>query len=194
MNDLAGMVMGMLGSGELEKLSSQLGSDPATTQRAVGAAVPMLLSALGKNAATPQGAEALLGALTRDHDGSVLENVGSALSRGDLSKEGAAILGHVLGGKQEKVAAGISQVSGLRADSTGQLLAMLAPLVMGSLGKTQRQGGLDAASLASMLGGQRQQANAGLGGLAGLLDLDGDGDITDDVMGLGSKLLGGLFR
>jgi len=194
MNDLAGMVMGMLGSGELEKLSSQLGADQATTQRAVGAAVPMLLSALGKNATTPQGAEALLGALMRDHDASVLNNVGSALSRGDLSKEGAAILGHVLGGKLEKVAAGISQVSGLRPDSTGQLLAMLAPLVMGSLGKTQRQGGLDAASLASMLGGQRQQANAGLGGLAGLLDLDGDGDITDDVMGLGSKLLGGLFR
>lgn len=193
-NDLAGMLIGMLGSGELDKLGSQLGADPASTQKAVGAAVPLLLSALGKNAASPQGAQALLGALSRDHDGSVLDNVGAALGSGALSKDGAAILGHVLGNKQGAVAAGIGQASGLTADTSGQLLAMLAPLVMGGLGKTQRQSGLDASGLASMLGGQREQANAGLGGLAGLLDMDGDGDITDDVMNLGSKLLGGLFR
>ena len=153
----------------------------------------MLLSALGKNAASPQGAQALLGALSRDHDGSVLDNLGSLLGSGALGKEGTAILGHVLGNKQGAVAAGIGQASGLTADTSGQLLAMLAPLVMGSLGKTQRQGGLDAEGLASMLGGQRKQANAGLGGLAGLLDMDGDGDMTNDVMKLGSKLLGGLF-
>lgn len=194
MSDLAGMVIGMLGSGELSQLSSQLGTDQASTQKAVGAAVPMLLSALGKNAASPQGAEALLGALSRDHDGSVLENVGAALGSGALGKDGSAILGHVLGNKQDAVAAGIGQASGLTADTSGQLLAMLAPLVMGSLGKTQRQSGLDAEGLAAMLGGQRKQANAGLGGLAGLLDMDGDGDITDDVMKVGSKLLGGLFR
>jgi hypothetical protein len=192
--DLAGTLIGMLSNGELDKLGSQLGTDPASTQRAVSAAVPMLLSALGKNAASPQGAEALLGALRRDHDGSVLENVGAALGNGSLGKDGAAILGHVLGNKQGTVAAGIGQASGLTADTSSQLLAMLAPLVMGSLGKTQRQSGLDASGLATMLGGQREQANAGLGGLAGLLDMDGDGDIADDVMNLGSKLLGGLFR
>ena len=192
-NDLAGMLIGMLGSGELDKLGGQLGVDSASTQKAVGAAVPLLLSALGKNAASPQGAEALLGALSRDHDGSVLDNVGAALGSGALGKDGAAILGHVLGNKQSAVAAGIGQASGLTADTSGQLLAMLAPLVMGSLGKTQRQSGLDAAGLASMLGGQREQANAGLGGLAGLLDMDGDGDATDDILKIGKKLLGGLF-
>ena len=192
-NDLAGMLIGMLGSGELDKLGGQLGVDSASTQKAVGAAVPLLLSALGKNAASPQGAEALLGALSRDHDGSVLDNVGAALGSGALGKDGAAILGHVLGNKQGAVAAGIGQASGLTADTSGQLLAMLAPLVMGSLGKTQRQSGLDAAGLASMLGGQREQANAGLGGLAGLLDMDGDGDATNDILKIGKKLLGGLF-
>ena len=194
MNDIAGMVMGMLGSGELNQLSSQLGTDSASTQKAVGAAVPLLLSALGKNAASPQGAEALLGALSRDHDGSLLDNVGAALGSGGLGQDGAAILGHVLGSKQSAVAAGIGQASGLTADTSSQLLAMLAPLVMGSLGKAQRQDGLNAEGLASMLGGQREQANAGLGGLAGLLDMDGDGDFKDDLMKLGSKLLGGLFK
>ncbi|HRJ45287.1 MAG: DUF937 domain-containing protein [Caldilineaceae bacterium] len=193
MNDIAGMVIGMLGSGEMDQLSSQLGVDSASTQKAVGAAVPMLLSALGKNAASPQGAAALLGALRRDHDGSVLDNVSTALSSGSLGQDGAGILGHVLGSKQKKVAAGIGQASGLTGASSGQLLALLAPLVLGSLGKTQREDGLDATGLASLLSGQRAQANAGLGGLAGLLDMDGDGDITDDVVKLGSKLLGGFF-
>lgn len=191
--DLAGTLIGMLSNGELDKLGSRLGTDPASTQRAVNAAVPMLLSALGKNAASPQGAEELLGALSRDHDGSVLDNVSAALGSGSLRQDGTAILGHVLGNKQGTVAAGIGQAAGLPADTSSQLLAMLAPLVMGSLGKTQRESGLDASGLASMLGGQREQANAGLGGLAGLLDMDGDGDITDDVVNLGSKLLGGLF-
>lgn len=194
MNDLSGMLVGMLNSGEVQKLSSQLGADQASTQKAVSAAVPMLVSALARNASSTEGAEALLGALQRDHDGSVLQNVGTALGSGALGKDGAAILGHVLGGQQETVARGIGQASGLSADTTGQLLAMLAPLVMGGLGKTQRQEGLDAAGLASMLGGQQARANAGLGGLTALLDMDGDGDVTDDVVSLGSKLLGGLFR
>lgn len=194
MNDLSGMLVGMLNSGEVQKLSSQLGTDQASTQKAVSAAVPMLVSALARNASSTEGAEALLGALQRDHDGSVLQNVGTALGSGALGKDGAAILGHVLGGQQETVARGIGQASGLSADTTGQLLAMLAPLVMGGLGKTQRQEGLDAAGLASMLGGQQARANAGLGGLTALLDMDGDGDVTDDVVSLGSKLLGGLFR
>lgn len=194
MNDLSGMLVGMLNSGEVQKLSSQLGTDQASTQKAVSTAVPMLVSALARNASSTEGAEALLGALQRDHDGSVLQNVGTALGSGALGKDGAAILGHVLGGQQETVARGIGQASGLSADTTGQLLAMLAPLVMGGLGKTQRQEGLDAAGLASMLGAQQARANAGLGGLTALLDMDGDGDVTDDVVSLGSKLLGGLFR
>jgi hypothetical protein len=65
---------------------------------------------------------------------------------------------------------------------------------MGSLGKTQRQNGLDAEGLATLLGDQRAKANTGLGGLAILLDMDGDGEIADDVQKLVSKLLGGLFR
>ncbi|MFQ6311749.1 DUF937 domain-containing protein, partial [Lysobacter capsici] len=51
----------------LAQLGSQLGLSQPQTQSAVSAALPLLLGALGRNASQPQGAEALFGALQRDH-------------------------------------------------------------------------------------------------------------------------------
>lgn len=177
----------------IQQLSRQIGADQASTQKAISAALPMLLGALGRNAASPEGARALNNALERDHDGSILNDLMGAMSSGNTSDMGMKILGHVLGGKQSTVQQGLSQVSGLDAGTTGQLLAMLAPIVMGTLGQTKRQSGLDAGGLSDLLGGVQRQADSQLGGMAQLLDLDGDGSVVDDVMNMGSKLLGGLF-
>ena len=80
----------------------------------------------------------------------------------------------------------------------GKILAMVAPLVMGALGRTQRQQGLDASGLAAMLGREReavrQTSPDQVGLLTQLLDADDDGSVIDDVAKLGSGLLGGLFK
>ncbi len=193
MSSLAGTLMQMLGDQGMRQISQQLGADEKSTQKAVTAALPMLISALGKNAATPEGAEALTRALEKDHDGRVLENVTQVLGDRAVQQDGQAILRHVLGEKQGLVAKGLGSSAGLDPNSAGQLMAMLAPLVMGGLGKTKREKGLDAQGLARLLGQEREQADSQLGGLSKLLDMDGDGDITDDILNLGSKLLGGLF-
>ena len=63
----------------LEQIGQQLGLSPSQATGAVSAALPLLLGALGRNAGQPQGAEALYGALQRDHSnldiGSVLGSV-----------------------------------------------------------------------------------------------------------------------
>lgn len=192
-SSLSGSLLEMLGGGVMDQLGKQLGADPATTQKAVGAALPMLLGALGKNASSADGAQALFGALTRDHDGSVLKDVGGFLSKGGNLQDGNSILRHTLGSKRSVVEQGLSQATGLSGDASGNLLAMLAPVVMGALGQQTRSQGLDVGGLAQMLMGESQQSRQQLGGLAGLLDTDGDGSIVDDVVNLGSKLLGGLF-
>ena len=46
----------------------------------------------------------------------------------------------------------------LDPSKAGLLLSMLAPLVMGALGKAQREKGLDTGGLAGMLGGEQQRA------------------------------------
>lgn len=50
-------------------MAQQLGTSPAQPQDAVGAALSLLLGALGRNAAQPQGAMDLFGALQRNHSG-----------------------------------------------------------------------------------------------------------------------------
>ena len=189
--DLLGSELGQ--SAIQQVIGSQLGTDSETTQQAIGAALPMLMGALGRNAATPEGAEALAGALNRDHDGSILGDLAGTLGNADTANAGSAILGHVLGGQQGTIENALGQATGMDAGSAGQLMAMLAPIVMGQLGKTQSEGGLDADALAGLLGSEREAATSQLGGMASLLDMDGDGSIVDDVMNIGSQVLGGLF-
>jgi hypothetical protein len=194
MDSLLGTLTRQLDGDAVQQLSSQLGTDPVSTQKAVSAALPLLLGALGRNAAQPEGAAALTNALQRDHDGSVLNDVTGFLAAGGNTQAGNGILRHVLGEKQGIIEQTLSQNTGLTASSTGQLLAMLAPLVMGAVGQTQQQQGLNAGGLANLLGGEQQQADSMLGGLATqLLDQNNDGSIVDDVMQMGSNLLGGLF-
>ena len=192
-SDLTSSLLQMFGGNIMDQLGSQLGADPATTQKAVGAALPLLLGALGKNASTEDGASALFSALSSKHDGSVLNDLSGFITKGGDVKDGQGILRHTLGSKQTGIEQALSQATGLGTDSTGNLLAMLAPVVMGALGQQTRQQGLDVGGLAKMLMGQQDQVQSQLGGLSGLLDMNNDGSIIDDVVNLGSKLLGGLF-
>ncbi len=191
--DIASMLAQQLGGSAIQQISSQLGADPATTQSAVTSALPLLLGAIGSNAANPSTSTGLVNAL-QDHNGSVLQNVAGYLAGGGNIQDGNGIVGHLLGDQSGAAATAVSTISGLNAGSSSQLLALLAPLVMGHIGKVQSEQGLDANSLASLLGGQQQQANSMLGGLATqLLDSNHDGSVIDDVVNLGSNLLGGLF-
>jgi hypothetical protein len=182
-----------LGPSALQAISQKLGTDPSTASTAVSAALPALIGALARNASTPSGASALDTALATGHDGSVLTDVQGAVNNFE-SGPGAGILSHVLGNSQSAMASTLGQVAGLDAPKAGALLTMLAPIVMGALGQAKRSNGLDAGSLASMLGQEHQTLSAsapsGLGSLLQMLDANHDGSVADDVMGMASKFLG----
>jgi len=188
---LVEQLAGQLSGPALEALAGQLGADQQTTSSAITAALPMIVGAMAKNASTEQGASALAGALERDHDGSILDNLGGFLGSTD-NGAGAAILGHVFGGKQGAVEQGVSQMSGMDSGMVSVLLQNLAPIVMGQLGRQQRQGGMDAGSIAGMLINERQQ-QSGTGSTAmdmitRMMDQDGDGSMLDDIGGMLGKL------
>jgi hypothetical protein len=198
MSSIVDLLKGALGSGELGKISKQLGTDEGTAKSAVETAMPMLLGALSRNASTSDGADSLLGALTKDHDGSVLDNP-SAILDDPASGPGDGILGHVFGAKRSAVEAGVGQAAGLDSGSAGKLLTMLAPMVMGALGKTQRQSGLNASGLAQMLGQEGRELESkqpqAMGMLGAVLDADGDGDFDlGDAAKHGMKALGKFFK
>lgn len=191
------LVTQALGSGGASQISKQLGIDESTANSAIGGAIPVLMGALARNAKSGDGAGALAGALDRDHDGSILDDLGGFLGGGGAESAGAGILKHVLGGRQPQVEQGVGAASGLDPAKAGALLKMLAPIVMGALGKTQRTQGLNPGKLGAVLGQEQQRMERkqpGLGGMLGsLLDADGDGSAVDDLAKIGGSLLGGLF-
>jgi len=182
----------------LGALAQQLGTDDGTAGRAAQAALPALLGALARNSQQGGGADALLGALQRDHDGSVLDDLPGLLGQGGAAQGGEAILGHILGGRRGAIEGELSKETGLDGGSIAQLLMTLAPMVMGALGKAQRERGLDSSGLANELGRERERAESSLGGSFGglgrILDMDGDGQVDAHVKSLGARLLGSLFK
>src|SRR5690606_5787436 len=71
--------------------------------------------------------------------------------------DGAAILGHVLGGAQPRAAQGLGQATGLGSSQAMKLLAVLAPIVLSSLATRSRAQGLHAGGLGQLLGQERAQ-------------------------------------
>ena len=201
---LVEQLLSQLQGAPMAQIASQLGADQQQTESAVGAAVPMLLGMLGNNANQGGGAEALFGALMRDHapaqvqgfgGGDLLGSVlGSVLGGGQGQSAGSAILGHIFGGQQQQAESSLGQASGLGGGNAGQLLAILAPIVMSFLANKVQGNGLNAGGLGQVL--QQEQAQTqqqgGLGGslLTSMLDQDGDGQLgAGDLFKLAGSFL-----
>jgi len=191
-------LLSQLQGAPLQQVSQQLGIDQQQASGAISAALPLLMGALGNNAAKPQGAEALFGALQNNHSGLDIGSVlGSVLGGGGgAASDGAGILGHIFGGNQGHAETGLAQATGLSSGHSSQLLQILAPIVMSFLAQRMAGGGQASASgLSQMLGQEKQHVTqqGGIGGglLGSLLDQDGDGQFgVGDLIKLGSGLLG----
>ena len=184
MNAITQIVTQQLGGGAARTIAQRFGISESTANTAIQMAVPLILTALARNASQPQEAQNLHQAVATDHDGSILDNVMGYLQN-PQSANGAEILGHVFGGQQPAVENNLAQATGMDQSSAGGLLETLAPLVMGSLGRAQQQNGLDASGLSDLLNNQQQEAQANAPGamsmLSSLLDQNKDGNSMDDL-------------
>jgi hypothetical protein len=211
MSSLTDELFAQLEGAPLQQISQQLGIGRTQAAGAVSAALPLLIGALGNNASQPQGAEALFGALQRDHAGSSdLGNLLGMVLGGAQSRQtnGAGMLGHIFGGQQGRAEQHLGEATGLGGDRAGMLMKILAPVVMAYLAKRMFGGGDSQAMgmggggnptaqiLGSILGQEQQQVRqqGGLGGglLGAVLDQDGDGQLgLGDLLKIGGGLLGG---
>ena len=197
-----------VGKSLVQGMSGQTGQSKSKTSNLLTMALPMLMQAMKRNANSDEGASGIMGALKK-HDGSILDNVGDLFSGNNadtVSKDGGKILGHVLGNRQENIQNALSQKSGIDAGSVSQILKMASPIVMGVLGKQQRQNKVDSpGGIEGLLGGflGNNAVDKDQNFLESILDADGDGSVIDDISGmvLGGKnskkdlggMLGGLF-
>ena len=184
-----------LGGGTLDQIAALVGADQEQTSRAVAASLPMLVGSLAGAAQEQSNQVALFGALSKDHDGSILDSLGPLLGGGYASRvlgaDGSRILGHVLGARQPAVEETVARNAGISSSLVAKLLPILAPIVMGYLGRRLRGDGLDAGGLGSVLGGEQARMREQDSGLGGLLDaLTGGDDEGGGLMDIAGDILG----
>jgi hypothetical protein len=190
--DLVTQILQGLGSTATDQLSSAVGIDRATTQKAVGGAVPALLAGLVGVASRPDGGDRLSSLIGQ------LGNLGSADavrqmspdSRQTLTEQGSALLSSLFGGQgMDSLIGSVARYAGLDQGLAGKLLGFITPLVLGLLGRHAQASGAGMGGLAGMLLGQKDAiagalppalANRlqGSGLLSGIADRLGQGAAT----------------
>jgi hypothetical protein len=172
----------------LDKLGGSVGAAPDQVQQLAQIGLPALLQALGRNAATSEGAASLASALDQHQDDDV-DDLDGFLNNVDR-EDGAKMLQHIFGGNNAIVENKLAQKTGMEMNQVSGLMAQLAPLLLGALAQQKKQQNVDQSGITDMLGGLLQQSagskNNFMNMAMDLLDADNDGSIMDD--------LGGMFK
>lgn len=194
MENLLNTILSHVDDQSLQSMSQKTNTSPDQAKHALANAIPILMSAMAKNSRTPEGASSLQQAVQKEHNGSILDNLGGFFNNPD-SANGPGILKHVLGPKQKDAVEYISKDSGVSEPSAIKILEYAAPLVMGFLGRNSGGGGIGIGSLlSSFINTQKQEEPQKQSFINKLFDMDNDGDIMDDLKEKGSSLLGNIFK
>jgi len=184
-------------AGGIESMAKELGIPPAVAKQGADALLPAILGGFKKQAQSGGGIEGLGGLLGQLGGGGLL---GSVLgSQPTPVSQGNDVLGQIFGSKDvsRSVAGQASAQTGIDAGILKQMLPILAMMAAGYMAK---QGGQDGAGgglggmlgnvLGGALGGGAAPSAGGLGGIGQMLDMDGDGNPLDDIMGMVNKMRG----
>jgi hypothetical protein len=159
MPNLVSLVMQFLTPDLIGRIAAALGLDRNMVQSAITAVVPALLAGLTSAAAKPGGAQNVVDAIKQQSG--VLDSFAKTLGSGGQSSlidTGSRLLTSLLGGQDQSALAGaVAKFSGVSQNASGSLLGMLAPIVMGTIGKHIGARDLDANSVANLLGAQKDQ-------------------------------------
>ena len=182
--NLVSLIMQFLAPAIVNKLAGSLGLGQGLAGKAIAAAIPSILAGLAGSASKSGGAAALSGLLAKQDPG-LLGNFANMLggsNQQSMIDQGSNALSSLLGGSQTGALAGaIGKFAGISDGQSKSLLGALAPVVLGTLAKEQKSGGLDAGGLASLLAGQKDNIASALpAGFSNLLQGTG---LLDSVSG-----------
>lgn len=175
-------------SDSVSSLSKTTGASSSQVSDLLQKAVPILMKGMEQNAASSEGAGSLAKALD-DHANDNISDIGSFLKNIDLN-DGAKILGHVLGNKNNTVQEGLANKVGLSTSQTSSILASVAPVILSMLGSQKKQQNVSSGGLGGLLGSVLGGgSNSTLNDVISFALTDKDGDGTPDLL----ESLGGLF-
>ena len=191
-------------AGGLQAMARELGVAEGQAATGADALLPAILGGFKKQAqAQPTGLDGLGGLLGQLGGSGLFDNV-LAPEPTDVDR-GNDVLGQIFGSRDvsRTVAQNAAERSGLSPDLLKKMLPMLAMLVAGVMA---RQRGAEAGTAAApasgggfgdllggLLGGmgsgRAATGGTGHGGLASMLDLNGDGNALDDILRMAGKAM-----
>lgn len=162
----------------VRRISHESGEDPQATEKILPGAIAAVGAGVVDKASNEAGAQRLLsqlqeGGFTRAESPEWPDTARLDESMREGAVRGQGLLSGMLGDKASGVADALTRFGGLRnSGSSMRLLSLVAPMMMGILGRQVRGQHMGASGLMQMLGGQRSFISAalpaGLGGLLGL--------------------------
>ncbi|WP_417609419.1 DUF937 domain-containing protein [Parasphingorhabdus sp.] len=176
-------------SGGIGTMAKELGVSESVAEAGTAALLPAILGGFKKTTqAQPGGLDGLGGLLVQLGGGGLLDSV-LGTEPTPVAK-GNDVLGQIFGSKEvsRTVAAGAEQQTGISSDLLKKMLPMVAMMVAGYMAKQAGDSAGNGGGLGGLIGGLLGGGKASAGGLGSLLDLNGDGNPLDDIIGMAGKL------
>lgn len=165
--NLVSLAMKFLTPELISRIAQSLKLDNGLVQKAAGAAIPAILAGLVGKASKPDGLKAIGDAAARQ-DSSLLGNLAGMIGgtgQSSLINTGTNALTSLLGGSAISGLTGaLAKYSGAGDGATKNLLGMLGPVVLGSIGQEQKSNKLDGGGLSSLLMAQKDNIAQALPG------------------------------
>lgn len=181
-------------SGGIGTMAKEMGISDSVAEAGTAALLPAILGGFKKTTqAQPSGLDGLGGLLGQLGGGGLLDSVLG--TQPTPVEKGNDVLGQIFGSKEvsRTVAAGAEQQTGISSELLKKMLPVVAMMVAGYMAKqggdSSDGGGGLGGLIGGLLGGGNKASSGGLGGLGSLLDLNGDGNPLDDIIGMAGKLV-----
>jgi hypothetical protein len=173
MTDFLSDFMKTLGPKVTKEISSNFGINKSQAEQILPQVIPMIMGGLKRQMETKGGADRVDHILNKYGSPDVLDHIGDTLQQKYNDDKVDSTLGGLLGDSGLQAANMFSKKAKVAPGLASRLIPMLAPIILGALTSKRDKGG------------------AGSGGIASMIDQDGDGQILDDVAGFLLQGLGG---
>jgi outer membrane protein OmpA-like peptidoglycan-associated protein len=148
-------VKGYLTPDLVRNASTLVGESESSTRQTLNGTVPCILSGLTSMVSSREGAGAFAGMLRDPSFGQVVDNASTLFSGGRATENvlnaGTSMMGKIFGNRSSSVTEAVSKYGGVSASAGTSLLGLVAPLIMGVLGKRASAQGLDSSGMVNAL-------------------------------------------
>lgn len=155
--NLVDAAKGLISSELVNKAGTFFGESDSGISKALSGILPTMLGGLADKTSSTDGAAMVAQLAGEQNQSGILDNLGSFFGNDSQSLlgKGAGLLSGIFGDKVNGLTNLFSSFSGIKSSSATSLLGMIAPVVLGFLGRHASTNNLNAGGLATLLSSQK---------------------------------------